>query len=59
MVTMLIFNTFMYYIGCENGQSGDVLIFVVFFWIRKWPTCWFLLTLCIVLDSRIVNMLMS
>ena len=51
--------TSMCYIGRENGQSVVVLIFVVLYWIRKWPTCWILLTLCVTLDSRIVNMLMS
>ena len=55
---MLILYSFMYYVGFEDGQHVGVLVCVIAFMIREWPTCWLSLTLCILMDSGIVNMLM-
>ena len=56
---MLILHHFVYDAWFENGQSVDVLAFVVVFGILEWPTCWSSVPLCTISDSRMVNMLMS
>ena len=40
MDDMLIFHHVMYDRWFESGQFVDVLVFVVAFGIREWPTCW-------------------
>ena len=56
---MLFFYNFTCYLGFDNGQCVDVLVFVVVVGIDNDRHVGFLITLCIVSDSRMVNMLMS
>ena len=59
MATMLFFYNFRCYFGFDNGQCVDVLVFVVVVGTDNDRHVDFLITLCIVSDSRMVNMLVS